>query len=400
MSIDHIDDFGRAFLRLALEINKHIEGYVDAYFGPDEIKKKIDSVKALSPQQLFENHQLLENLIPTDDPNRHKYLVALTNSMGFMIRKLNGEIFDYLEEVGGLFGISPELIDEKVILNIHKLLDDQIPGKGSLAERIKKRKQELRIPKADIPNAISLIQKEIRHRSGTLFSFNAKESIEIKYVKEKPWGAYNWYLGDYHSLIEINLDIDWDPLSLSRLMIHETYPGHHTELQTKEQILFKELGYAEESCMLLLSPRPIIMEGIATTAIEIISSEMEIFEWIAEDLVTILELPKVKPGELYIRSKVSPVLQNSVSNAAILYHSGNINEEDAIEYLQTYGLFSYELAKNIFKMVVDPLYQTYVFTYTEGYRLIDQAALGKSKLPLFKRLLTEQILPDDLLSPT
>jgi hypothetical protein len=38
-----LDAFGKAYLQMTLEINKHQEGYVDAYFGPPEIKTEVES---------------------------------------------------------------------------------------------------------------------------------------------------------------------------------------------------------------------------------------------------------------------------------------------------------------------------------------------------------------------
>jgi hypothetical protein len=36
-----LDDFGRSYLELSLEIEKHIEGYVDAYIGPEDLKSAV-----------------------------------------------------------------------------------------------------------------------------------------------------------------------------------------------------------------------------------------------------------------------------------------------------------------------------------------------------------------------
>ncbi len=396
MITEQIDEFGESYLRLALEINKHIDGYVDAYYGPEQIKKEVESVGALPPKQLSEDHHRLVDLLPTEEPKRHKYLLALVDAMGFMIRKLNGEEFDYLEEVEGLFGIKPELVPENVFLEVHKSMDEHYPGSGSLAERIEKRKQELRIPAVDIPKAIDLILNEIRNRTEKLFPLNFGESFDIGYVNDKPWWAYNHYLGDYKSLIEINLDIDFGPRLLTNLLTHEAYPGHHTEQQFKERCLLEEKSYFEESCLLLFTPSTIVTEGIAETALEIISPDMEIYTWMAEELVPALNLTESTAEEFYNKHKVGQKLRYCTANAAIMYHSGTISEEEAIDYIQTYNLVNEKLAKQSFRMATDPLYKTYIFTYTEGYKLIDQACQGKSKLPLFKRLLTEQMLPDDL----
>jgi hypothetical protein len=390
------DEFGQSFLKLGLEINKHINGYMDSYFGPKDLEKEVESTKSLPPGQLLTYYQELEDKIPTEDPNRNKYLIGTVKSMGFLIRKLNGTELEYLDEVEGLFSISPELISEDVFLNAHKTLDDKIPGKGPLAERIIKRNHELNIPAKELPRAVDMILNEVRNRSSNIFHYNSKESVEIEYVKDEFWSMDCHYLGNYRSLIKINLDIDWNPLMLTAILIHETFPGHHTEFQTKENKLYEEMGYAEEACFLLLSPKAIISEGIANTAIEIISPGLEIYEWISDVLMPDLNIPESKPSELYHMDKDFIALRNCRTNAAIMLNSGKISKEEAIDYVKTYGLVDYKSAERSINFATDPLYRTYVFTYTEGYRLINQAVQGNSKLPLFKRLISEQFLPEDL----
>jgi len=55
----------------------------------------------------------------------------------------------------------------------------------------------------------------------------ATERFTIEYVTGKSWSGYNWYQGDYKSLIQVNTDL---PIYIDRaidLACHEGYPGHH-----------------------------------------------------------------------------------------------------------------------------------------------------------------------------
>ena len=88
-------------------------------------------------------------------------------------------------------------------------------------------------------------------------------------------------------------------------------------------------------------------------------------------------------------------LRGVSANAAILYHTDQINRDQALDYLITYGLSSPERAAKRFEFFTNPLFRSYIFTYTHGYDLIAAAADG-DKAPLFRRLLTEQILPSQL----
>ena len=55
----------------------------------------------------------------------------------------------------------------------------------------------------------------------------AGEQFTIEYVTGKSWSGYNWYQGNYRSLIQVNTDL---PIFIDRaldLACHEGYPGHH-----------------------------------------------------------------------------------------------------------------------------------------------------------------------------
>ena len=73
----------------------------------------------------------------------------------------------------------------------------------------------------------------------------AGESFRYELVSDYPWGAYNWYLGDAHSLIQFNTDVPLNALGLLDICAHEGYPGHHTEAMLKEKHLYQEQGIAE-----------------------------------------------------------------------------------------------------------------------------------------------------------
>ncbi len=397
MKTTTVDKFSSSFIRLAHEINKYIEGYVDGYYGPESIRAEVEATPALPPKELLENHKRLRDIIPARDKKRQRYLVAVLNAMECTIKKLNGHEYEYLDEVKNLYGISPEIVDEEEFLKTHNVLDTIIPGKGGLAERMQRRKGEFTIPGQDIPMATALIVEEIRQRTGNIIPLVPYESVEFEFVKEKPWGADCKYLGNFKSAVQINVDIDWHPFDFTSLLTHEAYPGHHIEFQTKERYLYEDKGYAEETCILLHTPWSTIGEGIANTGIDIISPEMEIYDWVSEVLIPELKLPKIEAVELYQTRKARKKLAYAFNNAAILFHTGKIGKKEALEYFETYGLLDRKQSEQSFRFMTAPLLRTYVFNYEEGYRLIEEAAKGKSKLPLFKKLLSEHVLPEDLL---
>ena len=305
-----------------------------------------------------------------------------------------------IEEINHLFGVSPKIVDEDVFRDIHRNLDSVLPGTGQLKDRVQTYMSKTVIPGKKIPTAVDIIIGEIRNRAKKSFRYEANESVEFKYIRQKPWAMDAHYIGDSHTIIQMNLDIEWNPYLLTNVLIHESYPGHHTEFQNKQRCLYSDKGYSEESCMLLLSPSSVITEGIADTAIEIISPQMDIYQWVAEVLTPALGLPSDTPGVIFFKNLFSPVLRSCRANAAILYHSGEIKKDEAIDYICDFELVDRKVGTQIFSMSLDPLYKTYIVIYSAGYRIIDQAARGQDKLSLFQRLISEQVLADDLISTT
>ena len=53
--IHNVDEFGRTYLRLTLEIDKHAPGFVDAYIGPADIKAAVETAEPKTPAALLDD---------------------------------------------------------------------------------------------------------------------------------------------------------------------------------------------------------------------------------------------------------------------------------------------------------------------------------------------------------
>ncbi len=97
----------------------------------------------------------------------------------------------------------------------------------------------------------------------------AAESFTVEYVTNKSWSGYNWYQGQYRSLIQVNTDL---PVYIDRaidLACHEGYPGHHVYNALLEQHLVRDRGWVEFTVYPLFSPQSLIAEGTANYGIEV-----------------------------------------------------------------------------------------------------------------------------------
>ncbi len=155
------------------------------------------------------------------------------------------------------------------------------PGQSgeTLAERLERHRRLFEIDTADALPLLDLARAETRARTLTHIDLPDDESVEVTLTSGQPWSAYNWYKGHGHSLIEFNTDMRLSAAALLGTFAHEGYPGHHTEAILKEQVLYHQKGYAEQSVMILHSPAAVIAEGIATTALEMIFRDGSHYEW-------------------------------------------------------------------------------------------------------------------------
>ena len=119
------------------------------------------------------------------------------------------------------------------------------------------------IPKEKLDTVFQLAIKECRARTLAHVALPPNESFTVEYMTNKPWGGYNWYKGNFHSVIQVNTDL---PIYIDRavdLAAHEGYPGHHVYNSLLEKNLVRDRGWTEFSVYALFSPQSLIAEGTA-----------------------------------------------------------------------------------------------------------------------------------------
>ncbi len=95
-----MDEIGRRYLHLALHLDRHFEGFVDAYFGPPEFRAEIQtgsprSLEALADdaqQLVWRNHFEVGQLAPAKmcfgaANMSHNYWMVVRSLSGFSIRR-------------------------------------------------------------------------------------------------------------------------------------------------------------------------------------------------------------------------------------------------------------------------------------------------------------------------
>jgi len=227
------DAIARVYIQLALAIEQHIPGYVDAYYGSPEWREEAEADGLRPVAELVREASDLAAAIADEtemDWQRQDFLARQVRAMQTSLGILQGEQLTLVEEVKALYDIAPEWVDEAAFQEAHRTLDGLLLPGDSLAERMTIRMKATEIPVEQVEPVLHEIIAELRRRTRTRFPLPADEAFELQLVSDQPWGAYNWYLGNCCSRIEINTDLPLYITDLADLMAHEGYPGHHTEL--------------------------------------------------------------------------------------------------------------------------------------------------------------------------
>ena len=406
-----LDDLSRRYVELGFGIERHNEGTVDAYFGPEEIKQAALAGPVPSPVDLLDRAtSLLADVTSTElPPSRTDYLTAQVTALQTTCRKLAGDEMSYRDEVRLCFDIEPEMTSAAVYDEAIAALGDALPGEGEIAPRMIAWREQFEVSTDTARLMIETIADEARQRAAVFAPLPDTEAIEISLVSDKPWSGYNWYLGGCRSLIEINTDLPIRANALLDLICHEGYPGHHTEHAIKEQKLFREFGYGEHAIQLINTPECVMSEGIATLAESIIFTPEEAAAWRQEHLYLPVGISVDPARELQI-AKAQRALKSVAGNAAIMLHEDGATAGDAVDYLVKYGLETPERARHRLSFITDPLWRAYVFTYHVGYDLLgawldlpaesDAPAVDPiaRRQERFATLLAEQATPSSILS--
>jgi hypothetical protein len=399
-AIPTTDELGVVYVHLALAIEQHVPGYIDAYFGPAGWKAEAEHMgKSLVADLAARARELAEAVAAWRvNAQRRRFLSRQIEAMRTTLRILAGEPVPFVEEVEHLYDVTPARTDDSELDAALSELEKLLPGEGTLAERRRARRQHFEISSEVSRALFAIAQAETRRRTTSLFSLPAGEDIELSFVQDKPWAAYNWYLGHYRSLIEVNTDSRAQANNILHLITHEGYPGHHTEHAIKEQINFERESWAEACILLINAPECVVSEGIATSAQDVLFADGEAEAWQRAELYPRANLSDPLSIEALTRIESANEVLGAVSdNAAFMLHVDQRPAEEVIAYLLRYSGRTREEAERSLRFLSHPLFRSYSFTYSVGRRRFRQLFEQHDKVAVFRRALSEPLTPSDLL---
>lgn len=382
------------YIEIGLALGRHVEGLVDAYYGPGEVAARVAAEPVRPARRIADEARRLLADLDADGvlaPQRRRWLRAQVVGLHATANKLAGTPIGYADEVEACYGVRPRRVDEGVFRDAHRMLASALPGTGDLRERLIEWREAQAVPVDRLMRAVHSLAEELRARTGAAFGLPEGEDVQWQLVTDQPWSGFNYYLGNLHSRVAINTDLPVLSPSLAHLVAHEAYPGHHTEHCLKEIGLVRRGDQAEETIFLVGTPQCLLAEGLADLGVEALLGRR--YEPVVAEHLRPL-------GIRYDTDAVAAVAEAGEGlgwvrgNAALMLHEERADPEAVVDYVQTWGLQPRARAAKTVEFLLDPTWRAYMTCYVEGLPLCRDFVAGDPAR--FRRLLTEQLLPADL----
>ena len=395
------------YVRLVLALGQHDTDYVDAYYGPPEWRRQATESKRPLIEIRREALDLAKEIgsdggTADADSRRRRFLTRQLQALAARADLLSGRKMTFDEESRALYDAVAPVNTEAHFRALRDRLAAELPGPGSLTDRYDAFRRQFVIPRDRLDAVFQRAIAEARQRTARHMSLPEGESFRVEYVTGKSWSGYNWYQGNFRSLIQVNTDL---PVFIDRavdLACHEGYPGHHVYNVLLEKHLVRDRGWIEFQVYPLFSPESLIAEGSANYGIDVAfpGAERRAFE---EDVLYPLAGLDPAGAERYERLRaLAESLSYAGNEAARRYLDGAIDAKAAAAWLTEYALMSPARAEQRVRFIEQ--YRSYVINYNLGKDLVrgwmeaagGSASNSERRWKAFERLLSEPTLPSEL----
>jgi hypothetical protein len=337
---------------------------IDAYFGPENLSQ-VKARRPLTPEKLLKNIDVLSGEAREIDDKLRKIAIASDlESLKVVVEWLSGVDIQYTQLVEGIFGITPSKFGHNEIRKAQQKVVDAsavLPG-SDIFEKIQKWMEEGKISGETLKNMINTeivdraqeIERLFEKRIFAHFPTKVEnKGVIYKTVTGEPWGANNYYQGDYTSVTMINVDMPIIKHWMIAALSHEY--EHHVANLFKEKF-YRENKTLDLAAVLYHTKRSIIDEGAADCASDFLGSQLG--------------------GEFSeLVESLSELGRMIALNVASMLNVENVDDEAAAEYSASEGFISIGDARKQlgFLKPLSPdgkpnFFKPYVYTYFFGRR--------------------------------
>jgi hypothetical protein len=375
--VDPFRDIAARYVKLVLAVGQHDADYVDAYYGAPELRQQAQAQKLtlaeIAEQAALLGQDVASSSLPAGKDEalwrlRKEYLGRQTAAIRARIEMLQGKKLTFDEESQALYDAVAPQHTEAEFATIIAELETRVPGKGSLSERYEQFKKDFIISRERVDAVFQTAIRACRDRTRQHIELPPTESFTIEYVTGKSWSGYNWYQGNYRSLIQVNTDL---PIYIERaldLACHEGYPGHHVYNVLLEQNLVRDRGWIEFTVYPLFSPQSLIAEGTANYGIDVAFPREDRIQFERDVLFPLANISAARAREYYEVMELVDRLSYAGNEAARRYLNGKIDAKAAAGWLEKYAMMPRARAEQRVKFFDQ--YRSYVINYNLGKDLV------------------------------
>ncbi len=408
-----MDKIAESYLVLSFQMGSYDSSYIDAYFGPEELKKQSRNKRMSLKEIVKKAGHLVDRLKkmpppPSGSPEvlRHRNLIRFIEALRSRAQQLDGKKMTFDEECKLYYDAVLPPYSREFYSRVHQELDRLLPGKDSLKERNLNYAKQFKVPSGKVEAIFRAVVKESRKRTKAYFKMAANESFRLHFVKGGNWVAFNSYDGNSHSDITVNINRPHTVDTIVEMACHEGYPGHHLYNAIAEERFYKQRGWVEYSLAPIYNPVSLMAEGTANFSAEVVFPGKERVRFYKEVLFPLAGLDPDK-AELYVKvNKASAKLDTSLSNIIRQVLNKEITRDKALEILTEIQLTTVDKVRPVFSFAYG--FRSYVINYDLGEIIVGDYIIkngGTGDKPekrweLFKKMMLEPVLPGDLLEKT
>jgi hypothetical protein len=396
-----LDQAGEDFVKIALRMGEIDKDYVDAYSGPKAWREAIQG-SPVNPEKLAQEISDLRNRIKTlgeGDNIRARNLDKLLRAMAVRLDVVTGKEVSFDTEVSEIYDVKPPRYDLSEFDAVLAELDALVPGEGRIADRMLAFKSKFEIPKDKLKPVFDRAIAECRLRTQKYFDLPETEKFRMEFVNNKSWSGYNYYQGNFESLIQINTDF---PINIDRavdLGCHEGYPGHHVWNLFIERDLVGKRGWIEYSVNPLFGPFGPLAEGSGNYGIILAFPGDEKMKFETEVLFPMAGLDTANAEKYNRLLALEGKLKHATNDIARRYLDGEITKEAAVPLIQKYYLQSYARSEQRLRFMEK--YRGYVINYNIGQDIVRDYVQNAGHTPeaqwaAFRDMLTIPLTPGDM----
>jgi hypothetical protein len=380
-----IDRAAKAYVELALSMDVHDDDYVTFYYGSPSWQEQAESspldLASIGEAALNLHAQLEELPIPADDLERRRLealrqMLAALSTRVTIISGVSPGSFD--EETQLLYDIVVPHHDEAYYQGILAELDEAIPGRGPLSQRLQIiERRQFPLPPEHLETVFEAALAECRRRTREHIPLPDNEHVTVEYVTDVAFGGREFYQGGNQSIIQINAGMPMTVGQALHLACHEGYPGHHVQSILMDQALLGERNWVEYTVAPLFSAGSLLVEGAGNYGVDLAFPWRDRVSFLKE---TLLPLAGIDPALLRERNpdvaaaydryqEIGAKLGSVTNDVTRGYLDGTMDRDTAIHWLVTYGLLG---DPQVAGQWVDSmeLYRSYVINYGYGEALV------------------------------